>query len=100
MQSSTAAASAGPAIPRSHAYRDNGAYTLTVSVVDDDGGVGSDTAGMYVVSAAPVGNVGTDHLGGIEGRAHTHVHSFSDLGAGDSHRITIDWGDGSAGEMQ
>jgi murein DD-endopeptidase MepM/ murein hydrolase activator NlpD len=36
-----------------HVYGDNGNYTVTVTVIDDDGGVGADTAAVSVGNLAP-----------------------------------------------
>src|SRR5205085_810870 len=38
----------------SHAYRDNANYTVTVTVVDDDGGVGSNSKTASIANANPV----------------------------------------------
>jgi hypothetical protein len=48
-------ATAGATSPTalSHAYADNGLYTVTVTVTDDDGGVGSDTLTVTVTNVAP-----------------------------------------------
>ncbi|MGI9066294.1 MAG: tandem-95 repeat protein [Pyrinomonadaceae bacterium] len=47
---------AGGTIPLSHTYVDNGAYTVTVTVRDDDGGSQSDTLLVTVNNVAPTAN--------------------------------------------
>jgi PKD repeat protein len=77
----------------SHTYADNGAYNVTVTVTDDDGGVGSDTAVVSVNNMAPVVNAGPDTTIN-EGGVFTSSGSFSDPGA-DTWTATADYGDGS-----
>jgi len=50
---STADASAGVSIPRSHTYGDGGLYTITVTVTDDEGASGSASATISVANVAP-----------------------------------------------
>ncbi|MCD4808209.1 MAG: PKD domain-containing protein [Methanococcoides sp.] len=76
-----------------HTYGDNDVYTVNVTVTDNDGGVGSDTAQVTVNNVAPTVNVvpiqsipGEDTL--------TNSGSFTDPGA-DTWTATVDYGEGS-----
>ncbi len=83
----------------SHVYPDDGVYTVTLTVTDDDGGVGSDTLVVTVSNAAPVVEAGVDQHGVPAGSTVTlDPASFTDLGVLDTHTASIDWGDGSATE--
>jgi len=77
-----------------HVYADNGTYIVTVTVTDDDGGVGSDTATVTVNNVAPTAVV-ADNQTTNEGTELTlDVATFSDLGL-DEHTAQINWGDGT-----
>jgi len=77
----------------SHVYADNGSYTVTVTVTDDDSGVGSDTLLVTVGNLPPVVEAGPD-ASILEGDAVTlDPATFTDAGDLDTHTASIDWGD-------
>ena len=53
------AAASGTLTP-THAYGDNGIYTVSLTVTDDDGGVGTDDLTIMVNNVAPVADAGPD----------------------------------------
>jgi PKD repeat protein len=75
-----------------HVYADNGTYAVTITVTDDDGGVGSATVQVVVNNVAPT----VSAAGGTidEGTSFASAGSFADPGA-DSWLATVDYGDGS-----
>lgn len=77
-----------------HLYADNGSYTVTVSVQDNNGGVGADTASVTVRNLAPRVDAGADKSIN-EGSAFVGRGSFADPGTKDTHTATVDYGDGS-----
>ncbi|MFW9787566.1 MAG: Ig-like domain-containing protein [Candidatus Thorarchaeota archaeon] len=77
-----------------HIYVDNGVYVVTLTVTDDDGGVGTDTMTMYVNNVAPVVDAGPDQTID-EGDIVIFGGSFTDPGASDTHTFVWDFGDGS-----
>jgi len=78
----------------SHAYVDDGTYTVTLTVTDDDGGVGADTLTVMVNNVPPAVDAGPDQTVN-EGNTVNFSGSFTDPGAADSHTIEWDFGDGS-----
>jgi len=83
----------GKVFSLSHVYADNGSYTVTVTVKDDDNGVGTDTAVATVNNVAPVVNAGNDATVN-EGSTFSSSGSFTDPGA-DTWTATVDYGDGT-----
>ena len=79
----------------SHAYADDGTYTVTVTVTDDDGGSGSNNITSTVNNLPPLVDAGQDRQVRA-GVAFEVVAAFTDAGSEDSHTATIDWGDGSS----
>jgi PKD repeat protein len=77
-----------------HVYTDNGVYTVTLTITDDDGGESSDTLQITVGNVAPVVSAG-DHQSVDEGDTVSFAGSFTDAGAVDTHTIYWDFGDGS-----
>ncbi len=73
-------------------YADNGRYTVTLTVVDDDGAVGDDSLIVVVNNAAPRVQTGPDQTA-REGESISFSGSFSDPGEHDRHTLLWDFGD-------
>lgn len=71
----------------SHAYADDGEYTVTVRVDDGDGGVGTATLTVTARNVAPVADAGADRTA-TRGAAVTLTGTFTDPGAADVHTQT------------
>ncbi|MCP3866782.1 MAG: PKD domain-containing protein [Gammaproteobacteria bacterium] len=79
-----------------HVYLDNGTFVVTLTVVDDDGGVGSDTAVVIADNAQPVVEAGADQSNVNLGTpVSLDPATFTDAGVTDVHTAVIDWGDGN-----
>jgi PKD repeat protein len=76
-----------------HVYADDGDYTVTLTVTDDDGGVGVDTLLVVVANAAPIVEAGPDQIAYVGETAH-FAGTFSDAGVEDTHTLVWDFGDG------
>ena len=76
-----------------HVFGDDDAYDVTVTVEDDDGGVGEDTLTITVTNVAPQVNAGAD-LAAVEDDTVLFNGSFTDPGTDDTHDIEWDFGDG------
>lgn len=78
-----------------HTYADNGSYTVVVTVTDDDGAWGSDSALVTVNNVAPTVEAGADATIDEGGSVSLAPATFNDKGTLDTHTASIDWGDGS-----
>ena len=78
-----------------HRYKDNGTYTVTLNVTDDDGGVGIDSFELLVNNVAPMVYAGPDQTVAKEGEIVNFNGYFSDPGIADTHTIQWDFGDGT-----
>ena len=76
-----------------HAYPQNGTYTVMLTVTDSDGVSGTDTMVVKVANGAPVVNAGPDQVVN-QGQPVSFNGSFTDPGVMDTHSISWDFGDG------
>jgi uncharacterized repeat protein (TIGR01451 family) len=76
-----------------HAYADNGVYTVMLTADDSEGGVGVDTLLVTVMNVAPVMDEIADQTLTL-GDALMLSAGFIDPGTLDTQTVVIDWGDG------
>ena len=79
-----------------HLYVDEGDYTVTVTVVDDDGASGSFSTEATVYNVAPVFDAGPDMELNENERLDIHI-PVSDPGVEDILQGHVNWGDGNQG---
>ena len=79
----------------SHTYALQGAYTVSVTVTDDDGLSGTDALTVSVEDGVPMVLTASD-VGGNEGQTVNFNGTFADTGDPGPHTATILWGDGSS----
>jgi uncharacterized delta-60 repeat protein len=79
-----------------HTYADEGSYSVTVTVTDDDGTAGIGTFVVTVDNPAPVVTAGGDTVI-YDGDSLYRGGSFSDPGA-DTWTATVDYGDGAGAQ--
>jgi PKD repeat protein len=80
-----------------HRYADAGTYLVTVTVMDNDGGVGSTTVPVVVRNVVPILTEYWDGDEKHEGGAYRAYGSASQTSQ-DTWTVTVDYGDGSAPE--
>jgi hypothetical protein len=78
-----------------HTYVDNGLYTVTVEVCDDDGGCGADSLVVTVLNVPPTVSSIAAPSEKLVGAEITASASFTDPSIVDTHTAVWDWGDGT-----
>ncbi|MCG8651522.1 MAG: PKD domain-containing protein, partial [Pirellulales bacterium] len=78
-----------------HPYAQDGSYTITATLLDDDGGSTSQQATVVVSNGAPTVTYSLNLAEVEEGTAITLSGSFIDPGINDSHTVSVAWGDGT-----
>ncbi len=96
----------GPALPGTfsikHIYADNDDYTVTVTITDDDAGVGTDSFKVTVNNVVPPVEAGTDQEYVIHDVTSLDPATYSDAGFDfalhpslEDFTATVNWGEGS-----
>jgi PKD repeat protein len=92
-QSATVISASGSGVlGGSHTYLENGIYTVTVIVMDDDGGSATDTFQVVVKNVAPIVALNPVAMINENGIA-TLTGSYTDIGLLDGHTLTVGWND-------
>jgi len=78
----------------SHTYGDNGVYTVSLTVTDDDGSQDTISHNITVVNVVPIVNAGPDQAVN-EGDIVNFAGSFTDPGWLDTHTVEWEFGDGN-----
>ncbi|MBI2172181.1 MAG: fibronectin type III domain-containing protein [Chloroflexi bacterium] len=82
-------------VSASHVYADNGVYTVTVTVTDNGGASGADSLTVKIANVAPVVSAALDATAIANVSFTKFLATIIDPGVGDTHKATVDWGDGS-----
>ena len=80
-----------------HVYFDDGNYTITATVTDDDGGSNQTTLNLVVLNSDPTGSI-SGQATVAEAAEYTLTLSASDV-AGDTVTWLVDWGDGQSSPL-
>ena len=83
-------------IDLAHVYVEDGTYTLTVTLNDNEGGETSDSMLVTVANVPPTVNAGEDQAVNVNETVSVNA-TYSDAGIQDTHTATINWGDGNSG---
>ena len=79
-----------------HIFANNGSYSASVTVTDDDGDAASESFTITVNNVAPTISSISGASTGDEGTAITWQANYSDPGTSDTHTVSWDFGDGAA----
>jgi PKD repeat protein len=85
---------AGSEATTNHTYADNGIYTVTLTVTDNNGATDTDTLVMAVNNVAPTAVSGGPY-NGVVNQAVSFTGSVTDPGTLDTHTYSWDFGDGT-----
>jgi hypothetical protein len=80
-----------------HFYADNGSFTITVSITNNQGEIGIQTTSVTVNNIIP--NIGPINAPSTPIQVNTSINasaSFTDSGINDTHTATWNWGDGNS----
>ena len=92
VESPTISAAAGSGtLGATHTYQDNGVYTVTVKVTDDDGGFDTKSFLVTVNNVPPSIDTLSITTPINEGQSATLTGTYSDPGVLDTHMLDIDW---------
>jgi MYXO-CTERM domain-containing protein len=80
----------------SHAYEEDGSYSLSVEVCDNNGDCDTETETIAVANAAPVISSFSGDTVGNEADSFSATCTASDAGASDTLTYLITWGDGNS----
>jgi hypothetical protein len=78
-----------------HPYTNDGSYTITATLADDDGDSDVETIGVVVDNAAPTVVFSVSPISPTEGQTVNLTGVISDVGAADTHTVEVVWGDGA-----